>query len=164
MDIIDVVDDNDCVIGTMSRKEAHSKGYNVRIAATLVFTSAGKIVLQRISHLKQKDPLKWSYSSAGHVNAGEDYPEAALRELEEELGIRGGIERYIGMSRTIDPITNENKAFHRVFKVNHDGPFHFDENEVEEIKEFTLNELAEMVNTNPFQFKQNLLEILKKII
>ena len=84
-ELVASVDDFDQVIEIVPRKVANEKGYNVRIAAVLVFNSKGEIILQKISKNKKKDAGKWNYSAAGHVLAGEDYPTAALRELEEEL-------------------------------------------------------------------------------
>lgn len=154
------IDDFDQVMEIVPRKLANEKGYNVRIAAVLVFNSKGKIVLQKVSQNKKKDAGKWSYSAAGHVNASEDYPTAALRELEEELGIKGEIEDYIGLSRTVDPITKQKRSFHRAYKVIHDGPYIFDQAEAECIRAFSVEELAEMVRNHPENFKQNLLDIL----
>ncbi len=109
---------------------------------------------------KKKDAGKWSYSAAGHVDAGEDYPVAALRELKEELGIDGEIEDYIGLSRTIDPITKQKKSFHRAYKVIHNGPFDFDRKEADEIRFFSPKELSSMIKAHPEIFKANLIEIL----
>lgn len=46
-----------------------------------------EILLQKRSMNKDSFPGCYDISSAGHVSAGQDYLEAALRELEEELGI-----------------------------------------------------------------------------
>ena len=154
------VDDFDQVIEIVPRKLANEKGYNVRIAAVLVFNSKGEIVLQKVSQNKKKDTGKWSYSAAGHVDANEDYLTAALRELEEELGIKGEIEDYIGLSRTVDPVTKKKRSFHRAYKVVHDGPYVFDKTEAECIHAFSVEELTEMIRNHPESFKQNLLDIL----
>ena len=161
VEMVEYVDDYDRVIGITTRAEANQKGYNVRIAAVLIFNSKNEIVLQRVSHLKKKDALKWSYSAAGHVDPGEEYPQAALRELKEEMGVEGEIESHIGLSRTVDPMTKKQKSFHRVYKVKHDGPFTYDPNEVESIQAFPIDQLVKMVRENPNQFKQNLLDIFK---
>lgn len=157
------VDDYDNVVEIVTRAVAGKYGYNVRIAAVLVFNDKNEILLQKVSLKKKKDAGKWSYSAAGHVDAGEDYPTAALRELKEELGIDGKIEDYIGLSRTIDPITKQKKSFHRVYKVKHNGPFIFDKEEAEEIQFFSIEKLAIMTKTHPEKFKLNLLEILSII-
>lgn len=159
-DLVAYVDDFDNVLGVVSRKEAHNKGYNVRIAAVLVFNTKGEIILQQVASTKKKDAGKWSYSAAGHVDAGEDYPTAALRELKEELGIDAEIEEYIGLSRSIDPVTKQKKSFHRAYKVIHDGPYVYDKAEADCIRAFTPEILIKMIKAHPENFKQNLLDIL----
>ena len=154
------VDDYDNILKIVNREEAHKNNYNVRIAAVLVFNGNNDILLQKVSAKKNKDAGKWSYSAAGHVDAGEDYPTAALRELKEELGIDAEIEEYIGLSRTIDPTTKKKKSFHRAYKVIHNGPFVLDKNEADEVRFFSIENLSSMTKSHPECFKANLLEIL----
>ena len=47
-----------------------------------------ELLLQKRSANKDAYPGCYDISSAGHIPAGEDYLESALRELEEELGIK----------------------------------------------------------------------------
>ena len=54
----------------------------------LVYNQENKIFLQRRSNAKQLFPGRWDLSATGHVQAGESREEAAIRELEEELGLR----------------------------------------------------------------------------
>ena len=44
--------------------------------------------LQKRSHEKDSFPNQWDISSAGHIPAGDDWKESALRELSEELGLK----------------------------------------------------------------------------
>ncbi len=57
-----------------------------------------ELLLQKRSATKDAFPGCYDISAAGHVSAGQDYMEAALRELEEELGIKATEEelRFIG--------------------------------------------------------------------
>ena len=50
--------------------------------------SGCEVLLQKRSAHKDSNPGCYDISSAGHLQAGDTYREAALRELEEELGIR----------------------------------------------------------------------------
>ena len=59
-----------------------------RAVHILVFNRKGDCLLQKRSMLKDRLPGVWDSSAAGHLNAGEDYLPAAVRELEEELGLR----------------------------------------------------------------------------
>lgn len=57
-----------------------------------------ELLLQKRSEGKDSFPGCYDISSAGHIPAGDDYLESALRELEEELGIIAGPEEltFIG--------------------------------------------------------------------
>lgn len=59
------------------------------------------ILLQKRSSSKDSFPDCYDISSAGHVEAGCDYLESALRELQEELGIHAAPEdlEYFGMHK-----------------------------------------------------------------
>ena len=76
------VDEKDNVLGEIPRAQAHSDGLLHRIAVVYVTSSDGKILVQ-----ERMDTGFLDHSSAGHVNPGESYLEAAKRELCEELGI-----------------------------------------------------------------------------
>lgn len=92
MEMYDVVDSLDRVIGTATRREIHQKGLLHRSVHILVFNSKGELYLQKRSLNKDENPGYWDTSAAGHVNAGEDYMTSAHRELEEELGIRAELQ------------------------------------------------------------------------
>jgi len=90
-----VVNEKDEVIGTMLKKEAHKNGVPHRIAVTYVENAAGKILVQ-----VRADGFL-DHSSAGHVDPGESYEDAAHRELVEELGIKDVKLSRIGHGATI---------------------------------------------------------------
>lgn len=50
------------------------------------------VLLQKRSKNKDSFPGSYDISSAGHIPAGADFLDSALRELEEELGIKAGAE------------------------------------------------------------------------
>ena len=63
--------------------------------------SGWDLLLQKRSACKDSNPGCWDISSAGHVEAGNDYLPAALRELSEELGVQARAEElhFVGMRR-----------------------------------------------------------------
>ena len=87
-EILEVVDSKDQVVGTERRGIIHERGLMHRSAQVLLFNSAGNLFLQKRSGDKDEFPGLWDSSAAGHLNPGESYHACALRELEEELGIR----------------------------------------------------------------------------
>jgi isopentenyl-diphosphate Delta-isomerase len=62
---------------------AHQTAIPHKISAVLVFTGDGKLIVQ--AH--KKYGRRYDHSVGGHVDPGEDYEEAAKREMQEELGL-----------------------------------------------------------------------------
>jgi len=86
-EFIDIVNENDKIIGKATRKDAFEKGLMHRAAAVLIINNEGKILVQKRAATKKLSPGLFDASSAGGVHSGESYEEAAKRELQEDLGI-----------------------------------------------------------------------------
>ncbi|MGE9297182.1 MAG: NUDIX hydrolase [Puniceicoccales bacterium] len=86
-EIFDVVDENDHVVRQAPRAEVHAQGLRHRAVHILVWNSEGKLFLQKRSMNKDQMPGVWTTSASGHVDSGETYDIAAVREIGEELGI-----------------------------------------------------------------------------
>jgi 16S rRNA (adenine1518-N6/adenine1519-N6)-dimethyltransferase len=82
-----VVDKNDRILHDASRAEVHGDNLPHRAVHILISNPLGEVYLQQRSRWKDRHPLKWDSSAAGHVIAAESYDETAQRELKEELGI-----------------------------------------------------------------------------
>jgi 16S rRNA (adenine1518-N6/adenine1519-N6)-dimethyltransferase len=90
-----VVDKNDRILRFARRSDVHGNNLRHRAVHILIFDQAGAVYLQQRSRWKDRHPLKWDSSAAGHVAAGESYEETARRELEEELGINVPLEKLL---------------------------------------------------------------------
>jgi len=86
-ELFPVVDENDRIRRCASRSEVHGNNLRHRAVHILIFSAGGDLYLQQRSRWKDRHPLKWDSSAAGHVTAGETYDETARRELKEELGV-----------------------------------------------------------------------------
>lgn len=86
-ELFPVVDENDRIRRYASRSEVHGNNLRHRAVHILIFSVGGDVYLQQRSRWKDRHPLKWDSSAAGHVTAGETYDETARRELKEELGV-----------------------------------------------------------------------------
>jgi len=80
-EIFDVVDEQDQVIGREFRREIHRRGLRHRAIHIFWLRGDGQLCLQRRSYAKDNCPGLLSTSCAGHVDSGEDYLTAAVREL-----------------------------------------------------------------------------------
>src|SRR3989338_4643482 len=76
------------VIGAGSKEEAWKNGIIHRIARIFLFNSKGELLITKRGDNLSSLPGRWDQSAAGHVDEGEDYPTAAKRELEEEVGVK----------------------------------------------------------------------------
>lgn len=87
-EMMDIVDDNDVVIGTMTRGQAYAENYRKRIAYIFVIDpETHKIGLAVRSANVSWRPLHYNATAAGHVIAGEEAMESAYREMVEEIGL-----------------------------------------------------------------------------
>lgn len=93
-----VVDERDRPVGGAPRSQVHGNNSLHRAVHVLIFNPAGEVYLQFRSQVKDRHPLTWDSSAAGHVNLGEDYDQAAARELREELGIDTELTRIAKLS------------------------------------------------------------------
>jgi isopentenyldiphosphate isomerase len=104
------VDENDKILGEVAREKAHTEGLLHRIAAIYLINDKGKILVNE----RAKDGY-FDHSSAGHVEVGESYLEAAKRELKEELGVSGVELQDIGSTNAED--TGEAVESRHIFRV-----------------------------------------------
>lgn len=88
-EIFDVCDADDRVIGQARRADVHANNQLHRAVHVWVIRSDGRLVAQRRSASKDQYPNALTSSASGHLDAGEDYLAAAVRELGEELGLFG---------------------------------------------------------------------------
>ena len=82
-EIVAVVNKNDEVVDEARREDVHLKGLMHREVAVAIVNSNGQMLMH-----KRKDNGQWDPSAAGHFPKEMGYEEAALKEVEEELGIK----------------------------------------------------------------------------
>ena len=98
MELFDIVDEQGRPTGdTVERSLAHARGIRHRTAHIWIIKD-NQVLLQKRSLNKDSYPGEYDTSSAGHVTAADDVIDSALRELEEELGIKAAKDdlHYIG--------------------------------------------------------------------
>ncbi|MFI8998039.1 NUDIX hydrolase [Streptomyces sp. NPDC053542] len=88
-EILDIVDEQDRVVGQAPRGEAYARRLRHRSTFILVRDAQDRIFVHRRTAQKLIFPSHYDLFVGGVVGAGESYDDAALREAEEELGVRG---------------------------------------------------------------------------
>jgi isopentenyldiphosphate isomerase len=168
-EVFDVVDANDVVTGQATRREVHARGLWHRAVHVLVFApvnetercaageqssaSGGRqVFLQKRSMAKDTAPGCWDSSCSGHVDAGEDYAEAAVRELREEIGlVLSGPEALTPLFKL--PASAETGGeFVWVYQLHSRGPFALHPAEIERGEWWQAEELTRAVAERPGEF------------
>jgi len=149
-EIFDVVNERDEVIGHRSRSEVHRLGLLHRAIHVLAFNSRGEVFLQKRSKTKDREPGKWDSSTSGHVNSGEDYDAATVRELHEEIGLI--VPKTPKRLFKIDACTETDQEFVWVYRCEAEGPFQLDPCEIERGEWVAPEEVTRRITGHPQDF------------
>lgn len=156
-EMFDVVDESNRVIAQAPRGEVHAKGLRHRAVHVFVFNKHGELWLQQRSHLKDVHPLAWDSSAAGHLDSGENYAAAAVRELKEELGIEAGTEHVADIPAT----ERTGWEFVELHRAQHNGPMHFAPDEIACGGFFRPEQIHEWIDARPQDFASGFIECYK---
>ena len=86
---LDILDENGNAAGRIKqRSRVHFDGDWHRTAHMWIEDGQGSVLIQKRGPHKFPYPDMWDVSCAGHVRAGDSSRKAALREADEELGMR----------------------------------------------------------------------------
>jgi len=157
-EIFDVVDANDQVTGQATRKEVHEKNLLHRAVHVFAVNRHGELLLQKRSRFKDAHPEVWDSSVAGHLDAGEDYASAAIRELEEEMGITDVPVQEVG---SLLPSQATGWEHVRLYYCRWDGTPRFPCAEVEAAMWMRPDELDQWITARPQDFASGFLECWK---
>ncbi|MEN8248292.1 MAG: isopentenyl-diphosphate Delta-isomerase [Bacteroidota bacterium] len=156
MDEVILVDKEDNFLGTMEKLEAHQKGLLHRAFSIYLINEKGDFLLQRRAQDKYHSAGLWTNTCCSHPQPEETTTKAAIRRLNEEMGIN---------STPLTPL------FHFVYKADfgnglteHEldhvfiGTFNGeplpDPNEVMEWKYIPANDLLIDVKENPQNYTE----------
>ncbi len=114
-ELLDIIDEHGQVIGQKTRSEIYRQGLsNFRVVNAFLINDNGELWIPRRSKNKRLFPLCLDASMGGHVEAGETYHQAFMRELMEELRIDADSVpyEYIG---ALNPHQHNTSAFMQVY-------------------------------------------------
>lgn len=87
-ELIDIFDKNQKFIKSEMKSVAHRLGHWHKSIHGYLINNKKEIIIQKRSADKDLYPNIWDVSFAGHVSAGESTKTSAIRECQEELGIK----------------------------------------------------------------------------
>jgi isopentenyldiphosphate isomerase len=153
-----VSDENDENVRYVRWEDAVAHGWIRRVAEVfLIDRDTKKVLLQKRSANVGVSPNTWTASVGEGVDEGEGYEEAAVRGVAEELGIEGKRVEFLGK------VFSEYKKFHddealtrtwsSIYTAEYAGEeIMFPEDEISEVKWFTIGEVEELLDADPAYF------------
>ena len=146
-----LVDEQDCLIGTMGKLEAHlGAGQLHRAFSVFVQRSDGRILLQQRAAGKLLWPGFWSNSCCSHPMPGEAIEDAGARRLEEELGLTAPCQRLYSFEyrEEFGDTGVEHELCHVLFARCDDHPVPHPE-EIANIAWLTMEEITARITSAP---------------
>jgi isopentenyldiphosphate isomerase len=160
-----IVDENDQPIGAATKDKIWEKGLWHRIIRVMVEDNEGRILLQKRSTKLELSPGRWAESASGHADEGDDYNQAAKRELEEEIGLKDVTLEELGSWQSTGDFQGRIlNRFNKAYRVNLNQPFEpvIQEKEVSEVRWFSLDELKDLIKNHPEKVTRGLVEVVGK--
>jgi isopentenyldiphosphate isomerase len=146
-ELVDVVDGNDRVLRQATRKEIRQRNLRHRAVYILVFNTRGQLFVHRRTPTKDIFPGYWDVAVGGVVGAGEDYDNAAARELHEELGVRSASLRRLFLMRYED---GSNRVHGMVYSCACESGLTLQASEISSGEWIDLDVLLERTQHEPF--------------
>ena len=127
----------------------HATGLLHRAIHVLVFDPQGRVFLQKRSGLKDLHSHTWDSSCSGHVDSGEDYDTAAVRELGEEIGLEGTAPRRF---LRLQACAATGREFVWVYRLESAGPLRLNPDEIEDGAWLEPAEVSARIRSHPREF------------
>lgn len=159
-----LVNDQDEVIATMEKMEAHQRGFLHRAFSVFIFNSKGELLLQQRALSKYHSGGLWTNTCCSHPFPGEDTLKAAQRRLEEEMGFTTPLKKIFDFVYKAD-FSNGliEHEFDHVFAGEYEGPLRYNLDEVMDYRYVSIPDLHRSIKDNPFAFSAWLQIALPKI-
>ncbi|WP_191094950.1 NUDIX domain-containing protein [Streptomyces kanamyceticus] len=100
-ELVERVDAQDRVLGTVSRRDAVREGWLHRVGVAVCRDEQGRFLVHRRAERLSRFPGHYELGVGGAAGVGESYEQAAARELGEELGARAAVRlRFTFLNRS----------------------------------------------------------------
>jgi len=161
-ELFDIVNLNDEVVGKEERSVVHTQGLYHRAIHVFAQSDKSGWILQQRSAWKDLDPLLWTSSCSGHLDTGEGYLSAAIREIQEEMGAIIDQGQLIELLR-LSPCSETGNEFVRIYALK--GPIfpHCSTGEVVKFKSYSLEQITREIQLGADQFSGSFLHIFNLI-
>lgn len=144
---VDEVDAEDRFVRRTTRSRVRRENLWHRCVWIFVCRGDGRLFIHQRTATKDVYPAFWDVAAGGVLGAGEDYDDAARREVGEELGVRSPVDGPLARVCHEDA---DNRVVGRVYMCRFDGEPVLQAEEVQRGAWVTAAELAEAIATRDF--------------
>lgn len=161
IEMLDLVDEQDAVIGVMERNEVYKQGLNnFRVINAFIKNSEGKLFIPRRQKHKRLFPLGLDVSVGGHVTSGETYEEAFAKEAREELNLDIRSLPFTVLGK-LTPSADSVSAFMTVYEIASDETPSYNPDDFVEHFWLTPHEIIEHITGGDLA-KDDLIKLVRK--
>lgn len=152
MEFFDIVNEKDEIVGKIIEDKQNTiKPSQLRFINIIIINNDNKIIVPKRSSNRKIFPNCYDFSVGGHVNSGENYDEAAYRELKEELGI---IDVKLKEVAYFSPFDSDSNTFQKVYFLKYNNEINnYDNDGIEKIYYMSTEELKKLMKNEPKLFK-----------
>jgi isopentenyldiphosphate isomerase len=150
-ELLDIINNDDIIITQQMRSVVHRQGLLHRGVHIFLVTPDGRLLVQKRSQQRDNFPLALDCSVSEHVKASEDYLQAAMRGLREELGLlRAELHPLVKFQMSYGVNDEEISLLYE--STVDPALVQFDPEEVDAIAYYSLDELATMIRNGETVF------------
>ncbi len=173
---LNIVDEAGNILGEETRENIHKNGLLHREIHVWFFTPNKELIFQHRAKDKDTFPDLLDATVGGHVEIGDDYEKTALKEIEEETGVRPGKEdlKFLKMIRftALDSVSGmQNNAIQAVYAFRYGGEIdglRVEEGKSEGFEEWSFENILQATEEDkklfvPGIFTEEILQIIKEV-
>ncbi len=160
LEMLEVVDENDNVVGLETRAKVHQDGLLHREIHIWFLTPKGEIIFQHRAKDKDTYPDKLDATVGGHVEPKMSYEETAIKECKEETGIDIDLSKLLFLrkmrKKSFDEVTKlTNNTIRSQYAYLYNGPIselQVEEGKAEGFEAWKIDDLPNLSEVDKSKF------------
>lgn len=174
-ELLEIINENDEVIGLESRQVVHQKGLLHREIHIWFLTPSGEIIFQHRAKDKDTYPDKLDATVGGHVDPKMSYEETAVKECKEETGLDINLDKLLFLrkmrKKSFDEVTKlTNNTIRSQYAYLYEGPIsdlQVEEGKAEGFEAWKIDDLPNLSENDKSKFiglilKEDMLELFNE--
>ncbi|MFH1607814.1 MAG: NUDIX domain-containing protein, partial [archaeon] len=160
-EFIEEIDFEGNIIATHPKNLLKEKMFTHKVVLILPKTKDNKIILSKRAKDKHPFPGIWCCAVGRKVSTGETEEQAALREMQEEIGVIKKITKVTSFNYDKEDYNGMFTIFTSEISLDELTP---DTSEIEYLKDFHLDEIKDLIEKSPEEFAPTFIVAIKKFL